>query len=164
MHAAGSVRLADDAPIDVTGTAWLDREWATSSLDEDVEGWDWFSLQLDDGTNLMLYRLRNTDGSMNEFSTGTLMHPDGTTRRLAADAVQYDVAEQWQSPTSRVRYPVAWQITIPELDLTLRVTARIQNQEFNLGLRYWEGAVSVTGTKSSDNVAGVGYLELAGYQ
>ena len=164
MSVTGSIRPGTEMPVEVTGTAWLDREWATSSLDEGVEGWDWFSLQLDDGTNLMLYRLRNTDGSMNEFSTGTVMYPDGTTARLAPDAVKYDMTDRWRSPASRVSYPIAWQIDIPQLNLALSVAARIPNQEFNLGLRYWEGAVSVTGTAQNQEISGVGYLELAGYQ
>ena len=112
----------------------------------------------------MLYRLRNLDGSMNEYSTATVMYPDGSTTRLAPEALEYEITDRWRSPASQVRYPVAWRIGIPELDLELSVTARIPNQEFNLGLRYWEGAIEVSGSADGRPVAGVGYLELAGYQ
>ncbi len=164
MTVAGTIRLPEEAPVEVTGTAWLDREWGTSSLDADVEGWDWFGLQLDDGTNLMLYRLRNTDGSLNEFSTGTVMYRGGRTTRLAPDAVRYEILERWTSPASGVTYPIRWRVSIPQLDLDMQVDARLENQEFNLGLRYWEGAVSLDGTAANRNISGVGYLELAGYR
>jgi predicted secreted hydrolase len=164
MNVTGSVQLESDEPIEIAGTAWLDREWATSSLDAGVEGWDWFGLQLDDDTNLMLYRLRNTDETMNTFSTGTLMSRDGSTVQLDPDAVRYEILRRWSSPASGVTYPVEWRVSIPDQALELRVVALIENQEFNLGLRYWEGAVEVSGISGNDDVSGVGYLELAGYR
>jgi predicted secreted hydrolase len=164
MTAAGTIRLSSGESLNVTGTAWLDREWGTSSLDDGVDGWDWFGLQLDDGTNLMLYRLRNADGSMNELSTGTVMYPDGRTGRLEPDAVRYEIVNRWTSPSSGVTYPIEWRVSIPGLNLDLGVKARIENQEFNLGLRYWEGAVAVSGIAQDRTVSGVGYLELAGYR
>ena len=163
MTATGSIQAGSQESIAVSGTAWLDREWATSSLDEGVEGWDWFGLQLGNGTNLMLYRLRNTDGSPNEFSTGTVMRADGSTLRLEPDDINYEIVDQWKSPESGVTYPTEWVISIPRFEFELRVDAVIDNQEFNLGLRYWEGAVSVSGTEANEALTGVGYLELAGY-
>jgi predicted secreted hydrolase len=164
LSARGSVRLSDTESLAVTGTAWLDREWATSSLDTGVEGWDWFGLQLEDGTNLMLYRLRGTDGSSSPFSTGTLMYRDGSSVRLEPDDVQYRVIERWTSPDTRISYPVEWMLSIPSLETELHVRPRLRHQEFNLALRYWEGAVTVSGSVSGARTAGVGYLELAGYQ
>lgn len=163
MSVTGSIRLPDSAMVEVHGSAWMDREWATSSLEDGVEGWDWFSLQLSDDSNLMLYRLRNADGSINPFSTGTVMYPDGHTIRLAADAIQYSVLDQWTSPSSGVTYPLEWLVTIEEINLNLHIMPLMENQEFNLGLRYWEGAVSAAGTLDASEVSAVGYLELAGY-
>ena len=163
LSARGNVKLSETESLAVTGTAWLDREWATSSLDAGIEGWDWFGLQLDGGISLMLYRLRGTDGSSSPFSTGTIMHGDGSTVRLDAEDVQYQVVDRWVSPDTRVSYPVAWEVAIPSLEAQLRIRPRLEHQEFNRGLRYWEGAVVVSGSVAEAPTEGVGYLELAGY-
>lgn len=163
LNATGSVRLSDSPPLQVSGTAWLDREWATSSLDDGIVGWDWFGLQLDGGTSLMLYRLRSSDGSSSPFSTGTVMYADGRTIGLDAGDVGYTVVDQWRSPDTRVTYPVEWEVAIRSLDAKLQVQPRLRHQEFNRGLRYWEGAVVVSGTFEGRQTRGAGYLELAGY-
>ena len=164
FEVSGTVETPEEPMLEVTGTAWLDREWATSSLEAEVEGWDWFGLQLNDGRSLMLYRLRNADGSGTPFSSGTLIRRDGTTEGLQPDDIEYRVLRRWRSPATGVSYPVEWHVEIPRHELSMKVTPRIDAQEMNLGVRYWEGAVTVSAMAGETPVAGVGYLELAGYR
>lgn len=147
----------------VSGTAWMDREWSTSALSPDMAGWDWFALQLDDGRDLMFYRLRGADGSTSEFSGGTLVQADGQTTRLEVTAIDLRPTRHWESPATGSRYPVTWQLQLPEQDMQLEVRPRIDAQELDLTVRYWEGAVIVSGKASGEPITGVGYLELAGY-
>jgi len=164
LDASGTITVPDEPALEVRGTAWLDREWATSSLDAGVEGWDWFGLQLDDGTDLMLYRLRNSAGSTTPFSTGTIIRADGSMATIDHESVEYRIARRWRSPVTGVTYPVAWNISIPQHQLELEIAPAIDDQEIRLGLRYWEGAVIVRGHASARQITGVGYLELAGYR
>jgi len=163
LAVTGTVHSAGHGDVPVTGTAWLDREWSTSALSPGVAGWDWFALQLDDGTDLMFYRLRNDDGSTNPFSSGTLVTATGDRRALATSDVELRASRHWTSPATGIRYPVAWQLEIPAADLTLAIEPRMAGQELDLTVRYWEGAVTVSGTHGPDQASGVGYLELAGY-
>ena len=146
----------------VSGLSWLDREWGTSALSEEQVGWDWFSLQLDDGSDLMFYRLRHKDGSINPYSAGSWSQPDGTLIKLTTDDVQLDILEQWTSPEGG-RYPLHWRLQIPAHGLDLQITPVIDNQELDLLIRYWEGAMDVAGTRNKKPIQGVGYLELTGY-
>jgi predicted secreted hydrolase len=148
---------------DVTGSAWMDREWSTSVLSAGVVGWEWFGLQLSDGRELMLYRLRQTDGTASAYSGGSLVGVDGTTTRLRRADFEVEPTESWTSQRSHVRYPVAWRLAIPASELTLTVEPRVRDQEINLSVRYWEGAVHVTGRARDQALTGEGYLELAGY-
>lgn len=143
----------------VTGSSWLDREWSTSALGAEQSGWDWFALQLADGRDLMYYRLRRTDGSVDPHSQGVLVAADGSVTRLTAEAVSVQPQAFWTSPHTGDRYPLRWQLQIPAHNLALTVTARLPDQEMQTSVRYWEGAVSVSGT-----VAGVGYLEMTRYE
>ncbi len=146
----------------VEGQAWLDREWSTSALGEEQSGWDWFSLQLDDGSELMYYRLRRRDGSTDPHSAGSWSRPDGTLIKLGPDDVRLEVTEWWNSPKGG-RYPLRWRLRIPAHQLDLRITPVMENQELDLLVRYWEGAMDVSGTRDGKPVQGVGYLELTGY-
>jgi predicted secreted hydrolase len=162
LAARGSVRTPNSS-FDVTGTAWMDREWGTSALGPALAGWDWLSLQLSDGRDLMLYRLRRKDGSADAFSKGALVLPDGTRIALSVREFEIEPRRWWTSPTTRVRYPVAWSIEIPAMQLALEIEPRLDNQELNLSVRYWEGAVLADGRAGGERVTGQGYLELAGY-
>lgn len=162
MPARGTVRLGD-ATLDVQGLAWMDREWSTSALGRDLAGWDWFALQLDDGRDLMVYRLRRRDGTPDPHSAGTLIDADGTTRRLAQDDVAIDVLDHWTSPRSGVRYPSRWRVGVPSIGLALDVAPRVAAQELIVGTRYWEGAVRIDGRAGERPIAGRGYVELVGY-
>jgi predicted secreted hydrolase len=158
LSAEGSIRLGGET-FDVRGDAWLDREWSTSALGEGVQGWDWLSLQLDDGRELMLYRLRREDGSSTPFSAGSIVDRDGRVTRLAADAFEMRPGRRWRSPETGASYPVAWTVRVPSASLSLEVDAAVDGQEMNLSVRYWEGTVRARG----DGVSGRGYLEMTGY-
>jgi predicted secreted hydrolase len=163
MPARGVVRLGRET-LEVTGEAWMDREWSTSALGSGVEGWDWFALQLDDGRELMFYLLRRRDGTIDPFSAGTLVAADGTTRVLEPGDVRIETLAHWRSPRSGVRYPARWRVSVPSADLRLEIEPRLADQELIVGTRYWEGAVAVNGTAVAGRpIAGQGYVELVGY-
>ena len=163
MPARGVVRLGRET-LEVSGEAWMDREWSTSALGAAVEGWDWFALQLDDGRELMFYLLRRRDGTIDPFSAGTLVAADGTTRVLEPGDVRIETLAHWRSPRSGVRYPARWRVSVPSADLRLEIEPRLADQELIVGTRYWEGAVAVNGTAvASRPIAGQGYVELVGY-
>ncbi|UCF69479.1 MAG: carotenoid 1,2-hydratase, partial [Acidobacteriota bacterium] len=141
----------------VRGTAWLDREWSTSALGTDQVGWDWFALQLENDTELMFYRLRRRDGSTDPFSAGTLVRPDGSARRLEVADVELDVTDRWESPRGG-RYPAGWRMRVAAEQLELVVAPQLADQELDVTVRYWEGAVSVRGKLDGEPVRGVGYV------
>jgi predicted secreted hydrolase len=154
----GDVTIGSER-IRVSGLSWMDREWSTSALATDQAGWDWFALQLDDGRELMYYRLRRTDGSTDRFSGGTVIAADGTVTPLDAGDVVLDVVATWRSPGDGARYPSRWRLAVPGAGLTLDVEPRVADQEWRRPVRYWEGAVTARGS----GVSGVGYVELVGY-
>jgi predicted secreted hydrolase len=147
----------------VNGTGWMDHEFSTSTLGAGQVGWDWFSIQLDDGTEVMAYTLRRKDGSLDEYSRGTVVYADGSTRPLNKADFQTQVTATWKSPHSGGVYPAGWTLTIPSEGLTLRLRPRLADQELNLSFVYWEGAVQIEGEKNGARVTGSGYVELTGY-
>jgi predicted secreted hydrolase len=161
LRALGFVSIAGDRH-EVSGLAWLDREWGSSALSREQEGWDWFALQLSDGSDLMYYSLRRTDGKDDPHSAGTWMPGEGESMYLSRDDVTIEVRDFWDSPQG-ARYPMAWTITIPRLELELQVDPVLEAQELHTGVRYWEGAVDVAGIRSGRAVDGRGYVELTGY-
>ncbi|MCB1032760.1 MAG: carotenoid 1,2-hydratase [Acidobacteria bacterium] len=161
LEARGTVAAAG-REVEVEGTAWLDREWSTSALGDGVVGWDWFSLQLDDGRSLMLYRLRRRDGSQDPWSDGTLVDADGSAHRIEMKKVRLQELDHWRADDG-VRYPSRWRLSLPNEALELTVLPRLADQELRLTVRYWEGAVTVSGTSRGNPVAGAGYVELTGY-
>jgi predicted secreted hydrolase len=162
LAARGRIEL-DGTPIDVEGTAWMDREWSTSALSAGVLGWAWFGIQLSDGRELMLYRLRQSDGTANRYSGGSLIERDGTVTRLRVDDVESEPLAYWTSQRTHVTYPLAWKISIPKQGLALSVQPYLEDQEIDRTVRYWEGAVRVAGRAGGALIDGQGYLELAGY-
>ncbi len=147
----------------VTGLAWLDREWSTSSLEPGTAGWDWFALHLSDGSSLMFYRLRTENGAATPYSSGSLVRRDGTRVALAATDVALTELGYWTSDTTGVRYPIAWRLEAPKLGITLDIRSYLEQQELDLSVRYWEGAVHAEGEGPAGKLNGQGYLELAGY-
>ncbi|HKK91971.1 MAG TPA: lipocalin-like domain-containing protein [Longimicrobiales bacterium] len=173
LRTEGVVITAGDT-IAVTGQSWMDREWSTSALDETQEGWDWFALQLDDGRDLMVYRLRGTDGSTDPLSEGVLVDPAGGRTRLGADDFSLEVLETWASPIDGAEYPSVWRVDVPSAELSLRVRPVLRDQEMDVTVRYWEGAVDVLpagigaragppNARAAASPIGRGYVELTGY-
>lgn len=162
MQTTGSLRIGAKT-IPVTGLSWMDREWSTSALGTNQVGWDWFALHLDDGSDIMLYQLRNLDGTTDPFSGGSVRNTDGTLTTLRASDISWEPKGEWLSPHTQGRYPAEWQVRIAPLELTLTVTPLVADQELQVTVRYWEGAVDVRGTRRGVPVRGEGYLEMTGY-
>jgi len=156
LAARGRLTLPDGV-LEVSGSAWLDREWGTSALGPGAVGWDWFALQLDDGRDLMLYQLRHADGSRDPYSAGSLVAADGSVTALAATQFSIEPRGSWRAADG-TRYPARWRLRVPDAAIDLDVEPLLANQELDLSVRYWEGAVRVVGS-----ARGYGYAELTGY-
>ncbi len=140
----------------VTGQGWFDHEWSSSVLAQWQSGWDWFSLQLTDGRELMLFRLRTKEGRPEpENRYGILIERDGSSRVLAPESIVLTPGKTWRGPKGQP-YPIEWQLKAADLNLVIK--ARQPNQAMTGRFDYWEGAVSVSG-----DAKGVGYLEMTGY-
>lgn len=157
----GRVRIGDQV-FDVSGLSWLDREWSSSALAADQQGWDWFALQLDDATELMFYNLRKVDGSQDRHSAGTFTDAGGRARHLGREAVSIEVLDHWQSDGGG-RYPARWHLSVPGVALELDIRPVLADQELFTTVRYWEGAVDISGSRDGRPVRGRGYVELTGY-
>jgi predicted secreted hydrolase len=151
----------------VTGLSWMDHEFGSTQLSSDQVGWDWFSLQLDDGSELMLYAIRKTDGRPDPHSAGTRVAADGRVDRLTQRDFTIEVLDRWTSPRSKGTYPMKWRLTAPPIGLDLAVTPAFPDQELDTAkstqVVYWEGAVRAAGTLSGKPVTAQGYVELTGY-
>jgi predicted secreted hydrolase len=161
MPSRGRVTV-EGRTFEVTGLSWMDREWSTSILGENQVGWDWFALQLSDGSELMYFQLRQRDGS-SDFSGGTFIPPQGEPMRLTREDVQLQVQDTWRSPHSGVSYPARWRLAVPSQGLELRFAPALADQELPVSVRYWEGAVRIEGARAGQSVTGRGYVELTGY-
>jgi predicted secreted hydrolase len=162
MPTRGTLRIGNET-FSVSGTSWMDREWSTSALADNQQGWDWFALQLSDQRELMFYQLRKKNGQPDTFSAGTLVAADGSVERIALQDIRLEPLKNWTSPVTGKTYPVKWRLALPERNLDLLVEAQVPSQEVNHRVTYWEGAVRVTGRDHGKPVTGQGYLELAGY-
>jgi predicted secreted hydrolase len=153
--------------MEVTGLSWMDHEFGSTQLDSDQVGWDWFSLQFDDGTELMLYNIRKVDGRADPHSAGTWIGADGRTARLTQQGFTIDVLERWTSPRTQGVYPMRWRLSAPSLGLDVTVSPAFPVQELNTArstqVIYWEGAVRAEGTVSGRPVKAKGYVEMTGY-
>ena len=149
-------------PLSVTGLAWFDREWGSGALGRGEVGWDWFALQLQDGSTLMFYALRDAHGGQDAHSAGTFVDRAGTVLPLSSREVSVEVTDHWKSARG-VRYPSAWHLTVPQLQLDLTVQPVLADQELGTTPRYWEGAVDVRGMRAGEALGGRGYVELVGY-
>jgi predicted secreted hydrolase len=161
---AGVIEVGGER-FDVRGLGWLDREWSTSALGPDQVGWDWFSLQLENGPSggeeLMWYQLRHADGGVDRWSRGCLVARDGTVTPLTADEVTAQASGTFVASDGLARYPARWRLRGPGFDL--EIEPLLNDQELRVLVRYWEGAVAVRGTRSGAPVQGRGYLEMTGY-
>jgi predicted secreted hydrolase len=166
LETRGSIGLGGDR-FEVAGTSWFDHEFSTSSLAGDQVGWDWFSIQLGNGEELMLYRMRRKDGSADPFSNGTLVGKDGAQTHLGPDDFRIMPKGTWKSPKTGAIYPSGWEIGLPRLETVLQVVPQLKDQELTLEqigkLSYWEGSCRIEGMRKGVPVSGWGYTELTGY-
>ena len=157
----------DGRALKVSGASWMDHEFFSGSMAPDQVGWDWFAIQLQDGSDLMLYLLRRRDGSLDSASAGTLVDPQGQTRHLKLADFQVKASGVWKSPHSGAVYPAGWQVLIPGAGLELTLTPTLADQEIRAGVpaqvSYWEGQVRVQGRAGARPLSGMGYVELTGY-
>jgi predicted secreted hydrolase len=157
----------DGEELPVTGLSWMDHEFGTNQLTPQQKGWDWFSIQLDNNRELMLYVMRLKDGTFDPTSSGTMVYADGTWKHLDLSAYSIEKTEEWESPKTGGVYPSGWILRVPGENLELRVTPTVKNQELVttsiVGVTYWEGSVQVEGNDQGKPVTGAGYVELTGY-
>jgi predicted secreted hydrolase len=148
----------------VEGLTWMDHEFFTHQLETNQTGWDWFSLQFDDGSELMLFRLRRKDGSADPYSAGTYVDARGGSRHLTIGMFSLVPGKTWKSAETGAEYPIAWTVRVPPLGVDTAVSTRLLQQELTgKSMAYWEGAVDVAGQKEGRAVKGSGYLEMTGY-
>jgi predicted secreted hydrolase len=154
-------------PLKVTGLSWMDHEFGSTQLSPDQVGWDWFSLQFDDGTDLMLYVIRKADGRPDPYSAGTWVGADGRSLRLKQPDFSVTALDRWVSPRTKGTYPMKWRLTAPSLGLDVTISPPFSDQELNTTkstqVIYWEGAVRAEGTVTGRPVTAKGYVEMTGY-
>lgn len=158
----------DGEKYEVSGLAWMDHEFFTHQLEPDQAGWDWICLQLDDNTELMLFRIRRNDGTRDPYSAGTFVDALGKATHLrSSDFAMQPLADTWTSPATHATYPIVWKIDVPSLGIDLRAQTKLADQELAASggfiPSYWEGAISAEGTRGTSVLKGVGYLEMTGY-
>ncbi len=167
LRASGTVSVKGKK-VQVDGSAWMDHEFSSTPLEPGIVGWDWFSLQFSDNTELMIYLLRNRDGSFSPASSGTFVDASGNAVHLARDDFSVEALGDWKSPHSGAVYPARWRIVVPARALDFTVEPTLPDQEMrtpeSTGVTYWEGSVSITGREHGQPVTGVGYVELTGYE
>jgi predicted secreted hydrolase len=166
MEAKGTLREGGTVRA-LAGSAWFDHEWGPGVLPAGAAGWDWFALQLSDGSELMLYRIRAADGSATPFSSGTFVTREGAPATVSWSDVRLETVRYWTSPKTRARYPSGWRIAVASLGLSVAVDPVFEDQELltpeSTGVTYWEGACRVSGTRRGQPISGRAYAELTGY-
>jgi len=167
LQTSGTLVLGNER-LSVTGQSWFDHEYGSNQMDASQVGWDWFSIQLSDGRELMVYRLRLKNGSTEPLSSGTLVERNGRARHLTRAEFSLQPLSNWKSPATGATYPARWRVSLPREKMELEVTPTVANQELRpsrtgANLAYWEGSIGVRGTQNGRAIAGVGYLEMTGY-
>lgn len=161
LQTYGTVKI-NNTDFNIRGLSWMDREWSTSALSRSQAGWDWFSLQLNNSKEIMYYQMRLKSGEADRFSSGLVVNGDGHTEPVKKEDVKIEVLGKWTSPLGG-EYPSGWKLSIPSKGIYLEIIPYVRNQELNVSVRYWEGAVKIKGTWNSRPVEGTGYVELTGY-
>lgn len=165
LRTSGQITINNET-FSVAGLSWMDHEFGTSFLEKEHVGWDWFSLQLNDGRELMIFQLRRADGSMDPHSSGTLIDANGQTIPIHFGEFALFPSQPWLSPATGAKYPTVWELAVPRLEFQLLIRAALPDQELrtnaSTGVTYWEGSTVVVG-KDNPQLAGRGYLEMTGY-
>ncbi|HET8772678.1 MAG TPA: lipocalin-like domain-containing protein [Thermoanaerobaculia bacterium] len=169
-HYYSMTRLEAEGTINgqrAAGQAWMDHEFGSAALRENQQGWDWFSIQLDNDAELMLYVIRRTDGSPDATSSGSLIASDGRVIHIRHDQMRITTRARWKSPRSGATYPVRWRVEVPAFNVALDVNPLMNAQELvtkgSTRVTYWEGACDVSGTFGGVAVRGDAYVEMTGY-
>src|SRR6202022_3022540 len=149
------------------GLAWMDHEFGSSNLRENQQGWDWFAIQFDNDSELMLYQLRRANGTPDPASSGSLVTSDGWVIHIRRDQMRIEPIGRWRSPRSGATYPMGWRVSVPPFGIAVELTPVMRNQELitrnSTNVTYWEGAVDVSGSFGNSVVSGSGYVEMTGY-
>ncbi|HET9392610.1 MAG TPA: lipocalin-like domain-containing protein [Candidatus Rubrimentiphilum sp.] len=163
LHSQGTL-VYGGASLKVSGTSWMDHEFGTDQLESEETGWDWMSLQLNDGREVMLYLFRRPDNSIEPQSSGSLIDRDGSVHPLSLNQFQVTATSRWRSPVTHAQYPSSWHVRVPSASLNVTITPVLADQEFALrsSPSYWEGAVDIRDAANSRSL-GQGYVELTGY-
>jgi predicted secreted hydrolase len=166
LSTRGKLSIGENV-VQVTGSAWMDHEYGTDILGPGIKGWDWFSLQLSDNTEAMVFLVKSNEGAIEPTSSATVIGQKDLKRHLRSDDFKVTVLETWKSPNSKAIYPAGWRLQIFPESLVLIIKPNLANQEMlttgSTGTIYWEGSVSAAGTKGGKTVTGQGYIELTGY-
>ena len=166
IKAEGRLSIGENS-FAVKGFAWMDHEFSTAPLEYKLKGWDWFSLQFSDQTEFMAFLLRKTEGGISSASSGTFVDRHGQNSHLSKNEFTVTVLDTWKSPHSKAVYPVRWRLQVFPLSLDLTIVSNLVDQEMrtaeSTGVIYWEGSVSIKGTKAGKPIEGLGYAELTGY-
>lgn len=167
LLSSGTIRLGNES-FAVTGESWFDKEFGSSLLAENQTGWDWFSLQLSDGRELMFFQIRLRGGGIDPYSSGTLIEKNGKSRHLRREEFQITPLAIWTSAASGGKYPSKWRISVPREKIQLNLEPTVAAQELitkrSTNVTYWEGSIRVQGTAAGRPITGRGYVELTGYQ
>ena len=161
--AATGILTTPEEEVEVTGQAWMDHQWGPFDIN-DFKGWDWWSMQFEDGWEIMLFVFTNWDGTL-ASQVGTLIDPEGNVTELEGVA-DFTITPKrtWESTHTDGIYPIDWDIIIHKLDWSLEVRTSIDDQEMHNSVQnYWEGETVISGTRSGTQVTGIGYTELTGY-
>jgi len=163
LHTTG-VLVYHGARLRVDGLSWMDHEFGSDELQSNQAGWDWFSLQLDDRREVMLYRLRQKDGTITPQSSGSLVDARGAVAYLPLTGFTIEATGSWTSPVTHAAYPSGWRVRVPAAHLDLVLSPTVDDQELAdpSGVSYWEGAVTIRDA-ATGRARGLGYVELTGY-
>ena len=166
MQTEGELTI-DGRKEKVRGLSWMDHEFGSNQLRDDQVGWDWFSIQLDNQSELMLYLMRRKDGSVDPYSSGTLVSANGATKHLAVKDFRIEILDRWKSAKSGANYPTKWKVSIPSEEIELEILPAFADQELitnrSTRVTYWEGAVHIIGKFRQTPIKGAGYVEMTGY-
>lgn len=162
LASEGRIEIENEK-FEVEGFSWMDREWSTSALERDQAGWDWFSIQIENGIDIMYFQLRSIQGEEANFGKGSWVDKIGNVEYIALEDVELTVLERWESPAGN-EYPVKWSLNIPKKAIELVLEVKMKNQVHDISVDYYEGAIQITGDYKGTPIKGNGYVELTGYE